>query len=88
MSAGSEQAVQTAKADLAQRTGIAPTAITVVKAEAVDWRDSSLGCPQPGRMYLQVITPGYLIVLEAAGRTYEYHSDREGRRVVLCQPSS
>jgi hypothetical protein len=33
--------------------------------------------------YAQVITPGYLIVLQAAGRTLEYHTD-SGRRVELC----
>lgn len=83
-----KQAIETARADLARRTGVAPAMITLARVEAVDWRDSSLGCPQPGQMYLQVITPGYLILLEAAGRTYEYHTDREGRHVVLCQQSA
>ncbi len=85
MPAGAEKAVQAAKADLARRTGIDQAAIVVVRADAVDWRDSSLGCPRPGQMYIQVITPGYLVVLQAAGRTHEYHTDRDGSRVVLCQ---
>jgi hypothetical protein len=32
--------------------------------------------------YAQVITPGYLIVLEAKGQTYEYHSG--GEQLLLC----
>jgi hypothetical protein len=35
-------------------------------------------------MYAQVITPGFLVVLEAGGERYEYHADREGT-VVLCE---
>jgi hypothetical protein len=35
-------------------------------------------------MYAQVITPGYLIVLEAMGQTYDYRTD-ENSSVVLCQ---
>ena len=75
--------VQQAVADAAQRTGLAPSAVRVVQVEAREWRDASLGCPRPGRMYAQVLTPGYLIVLEAAGQRLEYHADG-GRRVELC----
>ena len=52
--------------------------------EAVEWSDASLGCPQEGFMYAQVITPGYLIILEAQGEQYEYHTDQT-TNVVLCQ---
>ncbi len=70
-------------ADLAERLGIARSAITVKEVVEAQWRDSSLGCPQPGMMYLQVITPGYQIVLEANGKTYTYHTSRS--QVVLCE---
>ncbi len=75
--------VQQARADLSRRLGIAATSITVASAEAVEWRDSSLGCPQPGMMYSQIITPGYLIVLQANGQNYEYHAGRTS--VIYCQ---
>ena len=48
--------------------------IVVVEDNEVEWPDSSLGCPKPGMVYLQVITPGRLIVLEVAGTRYEYHA--------------
>ncbi len=74
--------VAQAVADLAGRLAIAADAIQVRSVEAVEWPDASLGCPQPGMMYAQVITPGYRIVLEAAGRAYEYHSSYA--HVVYC----
>ena len=79
-----ERAVQLAREDLAQRLNLSPDATRLVSVEAVDWPDTSLGCPQPGMMYAQVITPGFKVVLEAAGEEYEYHTD-EGRFVVLCE---
>ncbi len=73
-----------AVADLAGRLGLPESAITVRSVESVDWPDASLGCPQPGMMYAQVITPGYRIVLEAGGKRYEYHTSQS--HVVLCSP--
>jgi hypothetical protein len=74
---------QLARAALAQELAVAEADITVVAVEETEWRDSSLGCPKPGMNYLQVITPGYKITLEAQGKRYEYHSDTN-RRVVRC----
>ena len=72
-----------ARAALAKDLAVAETDIAVVTVEENEWRDSSLGCPKPGINYLQVITPGYKIILEAQGKRYEYHSDTN-RRVVRC----
>ena len=73
-----------ALADLAARLSVAPDAITVKAVERIEWPDASLGCPQPGIMYAQVITPGYRIVLEVDGKSYEYHADTQ-RHVVYCE---
>jgi hypothetical protein len=75
--------VELARQALAKEIGIDTAAIRLTQLEEVEWRDSSLGCPKPGLNYLQVITPGYRIVLEAQNRSYEYHSDT-GKRVVRC----
>jgi heat shock protein HslJ len=75
--------VELARQALAKDLGIETAAIRLTRMEEVEWRDSSLGCPKPGMNYLQVITPGHLIVLEAQGRSYEYHTDT-GKRVVRC----
>ena len=75
--------VELAKGDLARRLGVGIEDVTLVSAEAVEWPDASLGDPQPGMVYAQVITPGYKIILSAGGQEYEYHSDQE--RVVLVE---
>lgn len=69
--------------DLAQRFSIPVTAITLIEAKAVTWPDSSLGCPQEGFAYSQVLTPGHLIVLESANNRYEYHAGN-GPDVIYC----
>jgi len=81
---GTAEAVHAAQADLAEQLGVEAAEIQVVSVEAVEWPDASLGCPQPGMMYAQVITPGFLVVLEAEGARYEYHTD-QGGSVVLCE---
>lgn len=78
-----EPAVMAARRDLAARLGVDVEEVQIKAFEAVEWPDSSLGCPEPGRMYLQVITPGYRINLQAAGQSYEYHTN-QGNRAVLC----
>ncbi|MCA9974103.1 MAG: hypothetical protein KC413_00080 [Anaerolineales bacterium] len=69
--------------DLAQRLNIDIGAITTVIAEEREWSDSSLGCPSLDMTYLDVITPGYQIVLEASGESYAYHTDMQGN-FILC----
>lgn len=85
VSAGeAQEALRLAEADLAARLNVPSNDIEVVRVEAVEWSDTSLGCPQPGMVYAQVITPGFRLVLEAEGQKYEYHTDGE-RTVVLCE---
>ena len=62
--------------DLATKLKIAPEKIQVVSVEEVDWPDTSMGCPQPGMFYAQVIVQGYRIVLAAEGKQVVYHADR------------
>jgi len=81
---GGETALAAAIADLSQQTGAATDTITLVSMEAKEWGDTSLGCPQEGFMYAQVITPGYLMVLAAQDKTYEYHTDTK-TNVVWCK---
>lgn len=73
-----------AVSDLATRLEIAESAITVVLVEEVVWSDGSLGCPQPGMSYIQVLTDGLRTVLEANGRIYDYRSGGSSGP-VLCE---
>jgi len=79
-----ETAVRAAIDDLASKRGLAPESVQVVSVTAEEWQDTSLGCPQPGMHYAQIIVQGYGIVLTAGGQQVEYHSDRHGH-VVTCR---
>lgn len=83
LSAGAEPLVARAREDLAQKLDLPTDAIRLVSVEAVEWPDAGLGCPQPGLTYAQLVTPGFLVLLEAQDQTYTYHTDTD-RRVVLC----
>ncbi len=75
-----------ALAQVAADLGVAPDQLTIVAVEARDWPDSSLGCPQPGRAYSQIITPGYRLVVRANGQEYEYHTSARTTMIVRCTP--
>lgn len=74
MDPGASDTTKAAIADLVARFGVSADDISVVRSEAVTWRDSSLGCPEDGMGYAQVLVDGWLVVLQANGTTYEYHS--------------
>lgn len=75
--------VEQAIADLAARLGVDPATIEVVSVEEVDWPDASIGCPQPGMSYAQVIVNGTKIVLSVDGTEYAYHQGGS-REVFYC----
>ncbi len=77
-----ESLLRLARADLAQRLGVSAGDVTVVSISARDFSDASMGVPQAGQMYAQVITPGYVIVLAVHGQEYTYHGS--GSRIVLA----
>lgn len=84
---GLERLVELAKQDLASRIGVDVKVIKIVSAAYVSWRDASAGCPEPGYEYAQVLTNGSLIVLQAEGTMYRYHSAGD-KPPFLCESSS
>jgi hypothetical protein len=76
--------IDIAVADLAQRLSIEASDISVASATLQQWSDSSLGCPEPGRQYAQVVTDGALIMLAAGGKEYRYHAGGS-RPPFLCE---
>lgn len=70
---------------LAEKLNIPIATIEVDTVRAVEWRDSSIGCPQPDQAYAQVITPGHKITLRVDGQFYFVH-EANGRAAV-CVPS-
>src|SRR5947199_8158752 len=66
---------QLARKDLAERLKVGDDAIETSFLRPATWRDGSLGCPQPGMMYPQMVTPGFVIELTSKGKAYTYHAD-------------
>ena len=55
------------------------------RSESVQWSDASLGRPQQGIMYAQVITPGYKLVFDFEGKSYAVHTNSDGSHMVVCE---
>jgi len=75
-----------AKEHLARELDTSTEVVEILAIEPTEWSDASLGCPEPGKMYAQVITPGYRILVEVGGEEFEVHMDREGQNAVICDP--
>jgi hypothetical protein len=76
-----------AREQLAVDLGLGPELVAVLNYEQVDWPDSCLGLAGPDEMCMQVITPGWLVLLAANGQTYEAHTDNTGDVVRFGPPT-
>ncbi len=72
-------------ADASRRVGLSAEQMKVASAQAVNWRDGALGCPQPGLSYTQALVPGWRVELVAPGAaTLLYHVSRRSGAWVWC----
>ena len=73
-----------AVAFLAGELNVPESEIAVVSAEMTEFSDSCLGLGGPAESCLQVITPGWIIMVDVAGQSYEVHSDETGQQVRVA----
>jgi len=71
---------------LSKSLNVTPDAVTILSVQSVQWSNAALGCPKPGMMYAQVITPGYLVKAEVNGEIQQVHMNDRGHGIV-CPPS-
>lgn len=71
--------------DAATQAGVDPSVVTVVSADSVTWPNGAAGCPKMGFLYTDVLTPGYRVVVEAGGTTYDYRGSVKGGSVSWCE---
>jgi hypothetical protein len=76
------EAATLARRTLAAKLSLPIERIKVVSVSPAEWRDSSLGCPERGMVYTQVLTSGYKVTLRAADREHVVHV--AGTHVVIC----
>jgi len=71
---------------VAAKLGLGVAELTAIAVEEVEWSDASLGCPQPGMMYAQVITPGWRFTFEGrAGQLYDVHTAQNPTHFIICE---
>jgi hypothetical protein len=63
---------------VAQNLGVVAEQVKVVSTEAVEWPDECLGIAMEGVSCAQVVTPGFRVILEVAGKQVEYHTNEDG----------
>lgn len=81
MAQSRDEAVSKARADLAQRLGVAEGEVREESVEEADFPDGALGAPVKGEMSSMMITSGWRIRLGAGGGSYEYRADRNQLRL-------
>ena len=69
---------------LADELDVAEGGFKLENSEKVEWPDASLGCPQEGYAYAQVVTPGYKLVFKNADKLYPVHTNADGSQMVVC----
>lgn len=74
----------TAAQSVSQILSIPVDQLKLLNKEEKEWSDSSLGCAEEGMMYLQVITPGFLLNYTDGTNSYTVHTDTTGSKAVVC----
>ncbi|HVF56534.1 MAG TPA: hypothetical protein VM934_10315 [Pyrinomonadaceae bacterium] len=81
MAYSKEDAIERARADLANRLGVSAGEIKEESIDEADFPDMALGAPTKGEMSGMMITPGWRITFSAAGKKYEYRANRNQVRL-------
>jgi len=78
-----EAAVKFAAAEL----GVDAAAIQVVSVEEATWRNSCLGVDRLNEMCMDVITPGFRVVLSVDGQEIAVHTNQDASALRLADPA-
>jgi hypothetical protein len=71
--------------EIAGSAGVGRDQIAIERAQSVVWSDGSLGCPEPGMAYTRALVNGYWVIVEAAGKKYDFRVS-SGGNFRLCPP--
>lgn len=80
--------IELAMMDLANHLKIQESQVSLVSVIEKTWPDSSMGCPQPGMAYTQVLTEGSQLILSANGKQYFYHAKINGKYTFCAAPKN
>lgn len=85
-SGNSDERVDAAVADLAERLDVSVDDVTAGALEQVTWSDGSIGCPAAGQSYTQALVPGARVLLTVDGTEYAYHGEGEEPLFYCAEP--
>ena len=70
---------------LSTKLGISVDDIVVAETTAVTWQDDCMGVKQINRTCVQVDMPGFLFIMVANGKQYEYHTNKDMTEILLVE---
>jgi hypothetical protein len=79
-----DTAAAAAQEFLANQLGVALGDVQVISTQHTEFSDGCLGLGRPDESCLQAITPGWLVMLDVAGQSYEAHTDETGQQVRIA----
>jgi hypothetical protein len=79
-----DTAAAAAQEFMVSELGVGLGDVQVISAEMAEFSDSCLGLGQPDESCLQVMTPGWLIIVDVQGQVYEVHTDETGQQVRVA----
>ena len=77
-----DEAVRAATDVVSAKLGVPAGDLQVVNVTEATWRDSSLGCPEPGHVYTPSLVGGFKVTLQGGRARYEVRTG--GGRAVVC----
>jgi len=66
---------------VSETLGVPADQLQIDTVEQTDWPDSCLGLPEQDEACAEVITPGWLVVVDIAGTKYSYRVDESGTNI-------
>lgn len=78
-----EDVLQKAIDELCTKLGCEPKDVSLQSCRSVMWGDSSLGLPESGYYYTQVLTPGYQLVLKKGSDSFAVNTNEDGTAVKI-----
>ena len=68
-----QAAIDLAIRAVSETTPVSQDSVSHLRIRAIEWPDSSLGCPEPGAEYLQRVIPGHLVSFNVEQELYTVH---------------
>ncbi len=70
---------------ISEQLGLPQRSITIVSAERQDWPDACLGLARANEVCAEVVTPGWLVVIEFNERRFQVRTDLAGEEVRIVE---